>query len=167
MSLSESRTEPLWGYWFPHPVGWAASPTLTGFPGSSTDLSTRAALNHPGRSSRCLPVASLLVSGFILVGGLATFDFLTRPNQVYLHCGSRVRPYQGFAKICIAPLSACWATCPNRQFTRWTPFSSQDQPGLSWRTDQRERFFAFFSSLSKPVQGQVACPHSLLAQVRT
>jgi len=22
----------------------------------------------------------------------------------------------------------------NRQFTRWTPFSSQDQPGLSWRT---------------------------------
>ena len=46
-----------------------------------------------------MPVASPLVSGFILVGGLATFDFLTRPNRVYLHCGSRVRPYQGFAKM--------------------------------------------------------------------
>ena len=31
-----------------------------------------------------MPVASPLVSGFILVGGLATFDFLTRPNRVDL-----------------------------------------------------------------------------------
>jgi hypothetical protein len=44
----------------------------------------------------CLPVASLLVSGFILLGGLATFVFLTRPYRVHLRCGSRVRPYQGF-----------------------------------------------------------------------
>ena len=51
-----------------------------------------------------------------LVGGLATFVFLTRPNRVHLRCGSRVRPCQGFARW-IAPSHACRATCPNRQFT--------------------------------------------------
>ena len=43
----------------------------------------RAAPNHPGRPSGCLPVASPPVSGFILVGGLATSIFLSRPNRVY------------------------------------------------------------------------------------
>ena len=31
------------------------------------------------------------LSGFILVGGLATFVFLSRPNRVHLRYGSRVR----------------------------------------------------------------------------
>jgi hypothetical protein len=66
-------------------------PTLQGLPGSSAALSTRAAPNHPGRPGGCLPVASPPVAGFILVGGLATFVFLSRPNRVHLRCGSRVR----------------------------------------------------------------------------
>ena len=65
--------------------------TLPDLPGSSADLSTRAVPNHPGRSSRCFPVASPLVAGFILVGRLATFVFLSRPNRVHLRYGSRVR----------------------------------------------------------------------------
>ena len=65
--------------------------TLPDLPGSSADLSTRAVPNHPGRSSRCLPVASPLVAGFILVGRLATFVFLSRPNRVHWRYGSRVR----------------------------------------------------------------------------
>ena len=36
----------------------------------------------------CFPTG---LSGFILVGGLATFVFLSRPNRVHLRCGSRVR----------------------------------------------------------------------------
>src|SRR5450432_4390347 len=56
----------------------AFAPTLEGLPGSSADLSTRAAPNHPEKPGRCLPVASPPVSGFILVGGLATFVF---PNE--------------------------------------------------------------------------------------
>ena len=75
-----------------------ASPTLPGFPGSSTDLSTRAAPNHPGKLNEYMPIASPLMTGFIPVGGLATFRFLTRPNRVHLRCGSRVCPYQGFTR---------------------------------------------------------------------
>ena len=87
----------------------ACASTRQGLPGSSTDLSTRAAPNHPGRSGECLPVASPPVAGFILVGGLATFVFLTRPNRVYLRCGSRVRPAQA-ARSSISS-RACRATC--------------------------------------------------------
>ena len=109
-------------YRFPLRVGLIAhaqlgfAPIPPGLPGSSTDRFTRAAPNHPGKPSGCLPVASPPVSGFILVGGLATSVFLSRPNRVHLHCGSRVCPYQGFARR-ITPSHACWATCPNRQFT--------------------------------------------------
>ena len=39
-----------------------------------------------------MPVASPAMSGPTLVGGLATFVFLTRPNRVHLRYGSRVRP---------------------------------------------------------------------------
>src|ERR1019366_4517660 len=94
----------------------ALAPSLSGLPGSSTDLSTRAAPNHPGKPGGCLPVASPPVSGFILVGRLATFVFLTRPNRVHLRCGPGVRPCQVFARS-ISPSRACWATCPNKQFT--------------------------------------------------
>ena len=61
----------------------AFAPTLQGLPVSSTDLSTRAVPNHPGEPAKCLPVASLAVSGFVLRGGLATLTLLTRPNRVY------------------------------------------------------------------------------------
>jgi len=95
MGLSDSRRNPCAVIDSHARLGFAPIPP--GLPGSSTDLFTRADPNHPGRPSECLPVASPLVSGFILVGGLATFVFLSRPNRVYLRCGSRVCPYQGFA----------------------------------------------------------------------
>jgi hypothetical protein len=47
-------------------------PALPGLPGSSTDLSLRAVPNHPGRSGECLLIASPPVSGFIILGRLAT-----------------------------------------------------------------------------------------------
>ena len=47
-----SRAAP--GYVFPSRVG-SSPPTLQGLPGSSADLSTRAAPNHPGRPGECLP----------------------------------------------------------------------------------------------------------------
>ena len=65
MSLSDSRSQPRYGYVFPHPVG--GSPTTEpGLPGSLTDLSTRAVPYHPGRSAGCscllLPQRSALAS---------------------------------------------------------------------------------------------------------
>ena len=52
MGLPDSRSGPLPGYVFP--FTWAAfAAALTGLPGSSTDLSTRAAPNHPGKPSGC------------------------------------------------------------------------------------------------------------------
>ena len=47
-------------------------PALPGLPGSSTDLSLRAVPNHPGRSGGSLLIASPPVSGFIILGRLAT-----------------------------------------------------------------------------------------------
>ena len=87
LSVTLWATSRLW-----IPVARWLCATQEGFPGSSADLSTRAAPIHPGRPGECLPVASPPVSGFILVGGLATFVFLSRPNRVHLRCGSRVRP---------------------------------------------------------------------------
>src|ERR1039457_1843783 len=92
MGLSDSLQGRPAGYVFPPGVGRSRSLPV-GLPGSSTDLSTRAAPNHPGKPGGCLPVASPPVSGFILVGRLATFVFLTRPNRVHLRCGSRVRVF--------------------------------------------------------------------------
>ena len=46
--------------------------------------------NHPGRSGECLLIASPPISGFILSGGLATFNSVTRPNRVRLRYGSQV-----------------------------------------------------------------------------
>src|ERR1035437_5480610 len=91
MGLPDSRSGTFPGYVFPFTLA-AFAAALAGLPGSSTDLSTRAAPNHPGKPSGCLPVASPPVSGFILVGGLAPSVFLSRPNRVHLRCGSRVRP---------------------------------------------------------------------------
>jgi hypothetical protein len=65
-------------------------PALPGLPGSSTDLSLRAVPNHPGRSGECLLIASPPISGFIILGRLATSISVTRPNRVHLRYGSQV-----------------------------------------------------------------------------
>src|SRR5207245_791967 len=90
-----SLSTTLWAandYSFPLRVG-SAPPRRA----SSTDLSPRATLNHPGDPNRYLLIASLPVSGFIPVGGLADLILLTRPNQVRLRCGSRIRPHEASA----------------------------------------------------------------------
>src|SRR5471032_3076589 len=71
---------------------------VQGLPGFSTDLSTRAVPNHPGRSAGCnylLPS----VSGFTLVGRLAIPSSLTRPNRVHLPYSSRVRRHRSPAPL--------------------------------------------------------------------
>src|SRR5205823_10155746 len=87
--------------------------------------------------SGCLPVASPEVADFILVGGLVAFVFLSRPNRVHLRYGSRVRLTTRQSHYW-NPRSFGYML--NRQFTWRTPFSSQDQPGLSWQPTVRERF---------------------------
>jgi len=72
------------------PSGPTAFPALPGLPGSSTDLFLRAVPNHPGRSDGCLLIASPPVSGFIILGRLATSISVTRPNRVCLRYGSQV-----------------------------------------------------------------------------
>src|SRR5882724_6265030 len=91
MGLSDSLQGRHVGYVFPpcvgrfrsHPVG---SPRRLG-------CSFHARCPQPPRKVRWLhmPVASPpVLSGFILVGGLATFVFLSRPNRIHLRYGSRV-----------------------------------------------------------------------------
>ena len=84
MGLSDFHTGPLPGYAFPLALAFLATPL--DLPGSSADLSTRAVPNHPGRSSECicLLLPRWYCPGFILLGGLATFSLLTRPNRVYV-----------------------------------------------------------------------------------
>ncbi len=65
-------------------------PALPGLPGSSTDLFLRAVPNHPERSDECLLIASPPITGFIILGRLATSTSVTRPNQVHLRYGSQV-----------------------------------------------------------------------------
>jgi len=65
-------------------------PALPGLPGSSTDLFLRAVPNHPERSGGCLLIASPLITGFIILGRLATSTSVTRPNRVHLRYGSQV-----------------------------------------------------------------------------
>ncbi len=104
-------------------------------PGSSTDLSTRAVPNHPGRSDGC---SCLLLhhrlSGFVPVGGLATFVFLSRPNRVHLRYGSRVRLPSSPASLLRLTLVRLHVeqaiyTVNSFQFTR--------SARLSWLTDRK------------------------------
>ena len=91
MGLSDSRPGPI--PWLCIPSGPRVRlpfPALPGLPGSSTDLSLRAVPNHPGRSGGCLLIASPPVSGFIILGRLATSISVTRPNRVHLRYGSQV-----------------------------------------------------------------------------
>src|SRR5216684_4593827 len=91
MGLSDSRQRRFAGYVFPTSVARFRSPPCRASQ-APRPIFPRA-LSQPPRKVRWLPlpVASPAVSGFILVGGLATFVFLSRPNRVHLRYGSRVR----------------------------------------------------------------------------
>src|SRR5271170_7275012 len=68
-------------------------PTRWGLPGSSADLSSHAASNHPGRSDQCShPLLPHRSQASPLSGGLATLHCISGPNRVRLRCGLRVRP---------------------------------------------------------------------------
>ena len=94
MSHTASRTSGAEGYVFPPPLGSSClSPARSGLPGSSADLFSHAASNHPGRSDECAhPLLPHRCQASPLSGGLATFHCLTGPNQVRLRYGLRVRP---------------------------------------------------------------------------
>src|ERR1700757_3557483 len=83
--------KPRAGYVFPPRVGpFCSHPTG---PPRLLGCSFHARCPQPPRKVRWLPmpVASPAASGFISVGRLATFVFLSRPNRVHLRYGSRVR----------------------------------------------------------------------------
>jgi hypothetical protein len=66
------------------------SPALPGLPGSSAVLFLRAVPNHPGRSDECLLIASPPVSGFIILGRLATSTSRHEADRVRYRYGSQV-----------------------------------------------------------------------------
>ncbi len=97
MGLSDSRQDRYGSYVFPPRV--ARFRTL---PCRASQALKREAprLIYPRALSPTTPEGPLAayaccftngLSGFTLVGRLATFVFLSRPNRVYLHYGSRVR----------------------------------------------------------------------------
>jgi hypothetical protein len=70
----------------------AFAPSLEGLPGSWLIFPRALSPTTPeGPMSACACCFLTGVSGFILRGGLAAFDLLTRPNRVHLRYGSRVR----------------------------------------------------------------------------
>jgi len=124
MGLSDSRQGRFAGYVFPPSVGRSRS-HLAG-PPRLLDRSFHARCPQPPRKVRWLPlpVASpAVLSGFILVGGLATFVFLSRPNRVHLRYGSRVclagqpAPLLGFTPARLHAEQAIY-TVNSFQFTR-------------------------------------------------
>jgi hypothetical protein len=132
MGLSDSRQEPAKSYLFPLTVNAPA-----GLPGSAADLSTRAALSHPEEFGDCL--RPLLHRRYQASSSLADWPLLfsvTRPKQVRLCCGSRVR---------LARLrqwnyshSRLLSYLSNGQPTRYPPFRILDRPGLSWHSKGRK-----------------------------
>ena len=92
MGLSDSRPEPFPRLFIPSGrLGSVALP-LPCRVSQVPRLICSCALvpNHPERSGECLLIASPPISGFILSGGLATFNSVTRPNRVRLRYGSQV-----------------------------------------------------------------------------
>jgi len=92
MSLSDSRQDHYGSYVFP--------PRIARFPALSGRASQAPRLILPRALSPTTPEGPLAayaccftngLSGFTLVGRLATFIFLSRPNRVHLRYGSRVR----------------------------------------------------------------------------
>ena len=105
MGLSDSRTRPSCGYGFPPVVG--GSPTARpGLPGSSANLSTRAVLFHPGKPDEC--THPLLPHRWQASASSADWPLalcVTRPIQVRLRYGSRVRLPRLRGTDCSAPRS--------------------------------------------------------------
>ena len=64
---------------------------LPGLPGSSADLSLRAAPTHPGSPTTAF--THCFIAGFRLhpIRQAGHFLCVTRPKRFYLHCGSQVR----------------------------------------------------------------------------
>ena len=107
MSLSDS----LWAalrLWIPAPR-WVAPPRrVSQVPGL---ICSRALLPAtPESPDKCLLLASLPVSGFLRMGGLATLSLLTRPNRIRLRCGSRVRHCEA-SPVWISPPGTHRTTC--------------------------------------------------------
>ena len=133
MGLSDSRQEPATGYLFLLAVSAPAS-----LPGSSTDLSTRAAPSHPEELSDDCSRPLLHLRLRRIHHSLADWPLLscvTGPKRVRLRCGSRVR---------LARLrqwnhshSRLRGYLSNGQLTRYPPFRILDRPGLSWRSRGR------------------------------
>jgi len=86
----------------------------------------------PGRPATAC--AHCFVAGLRLhpIGRTGHFRRVTRPKRVRLRCGSQVRLSRLRQTDCSASRSIGYVS--NGQFTRWVPFTSLDQPGLSWRT---------------------------------
>jgi len=90
MGLSDSRPGRCAGYVFPPRVA-----RLRSLPGRASQaprlIFPRALppITPEGPLAACV-ASPAVCSGFILVGGLATFVFLSRPNRVHLRYGSRV-----------------------------------------------------------------------------
>jgi hypothetical protein len=137
--------------------------TTPGLPGSSTDLSARALLNHPGRPSGCLSSflhrwwqASPYLEGWpppykrneaesgSLALGLAPSLSREYPSLSPLSILTKDRPTPRVRLPCTGGRNYML----NEQLTRMTPFSHIDQPGLSWRTRLRRLRRLF--SINKP-----------------
>ena len=150
MNLSDSRQEPAPGYLFPLAV---CAPV--GLPGSSTDLSTRAAPSHPEQPGDCL--YPLLHRRFQASSSSADWPLLscvTRPIWVRFHnCGSRVHLARLRQQNYSRPRLLGYLS--NGQLTRYPPFRILDRPGLSWRSQGHEGFglmifLNFLTSCSSP-----------------
>jgi hypothetical protein len=120
--------QPTTGYLFPVAVCAPA-----GLPGSSTDLSTRAAPSHPEQPGDCS--CPLLHRRFQASSSSADWPLLacvTRPKRVcFYNCGSRVRLTRIRQRDHSRPRLLGYLS--NGQLTRYPPFRILDRPGLSWR----------------------------------
>jgi len=126
---------------------------VPGLPGSSTDLSARALLNHPGRPSRCLLSflprwwqASPSLEGWpppfkcneAEAGSLALGLAPSLSREVLSLSPLRPRPGDRPTSRFWSPSAGGRNYMPNEQLTCMTPYSHIDQPGLSWRTRDTE-----------------------------
>src|SRR5262245_9131498 len=130
--LSDSRQGPAKSYLFPLTVIAPA-----GLPGSSADLFTRAALSHPEESDDCS--RPLLHRRFQASSSLADWPLLfsvTRPKQVRLRCGSRVR-LAGLRQWNYSH-SRLLSYLSNGQSTRYPPFRILDRPGFILALQRRK-----------------------------
>jgi hypothetical protein len=140
--------------------------TSPGLPGSSTDLSARALLPHPGRPDQCF--CSLLPGRWQASPSLAGWPPPCKCNEadsgslnVRAHAfvvrGSHppsLPPYTGGNRPTPRfrlPQAGGRNSLLNEQLTSMTPFSHIDQPGLSWRTRDRRGYFFWL-----PLRGTAA-----------